>query len=101
MANWLAVQLDRAGLAEMSCIAGIGGNISSIVNKALTAKTIGIDGCALGCVRSCLKQIGLSDMIYYELSEFGVKKKYHEDFDHLQAIEIFQQIKQKIQNCQK
>ena len=99
MANWLAVQLDRAGLAEMSCVAGLGGNISSIVNKALSAeKIICIDGCALGCARSCLEQIGLSDIIYYELSDLGVKKKYHEDFDPMQAIEIFQQIRQKIQN---
>jgi uncharacterized metal-binding protein len=29
MANYLAVQLDRQGLAEMSCIAGVGGNVKS------------------------------------------------------------------------
>ena len=27
MANYLAVQLDRKGVAEMSCIVGVGGNV--------------------------------------------------------------------------
>ncbi|HAQ85985.1 MAG TPA: zinc-binding protein, partial [Pseudomonas sp.] len=27
LANTLAVRLDRAGLAEMSCIAGVGGRV--------------------------------------------------------------------------
>ena len=34
LANTLAVRLDRAGLAEMSCIAGVGGRVASLVSKA-------------------------------------------------------------------
>jgi uncharacterized metal-binding protein len=29
MANYLAIQMDRKNLAEMSCIAGVGGNAKS------------------------------------------------------------------------
>ena len=30
MANYVAVQLDRRGAAEMSCIAGVGGDVPSM-----------------------------------------------------------------------
>jgi hypothetical protein len=33
LSNHLAVRLDRAGLAEMSCIAGVGGQVPSLVRK--------------------------------------------------------------------
>ena len=31
MANYVAVQLDRRGAAEMSCIAGVGGDVPSLL----------------------------------------------------------------------
>ena len=34
MANHIAVQLDRRGEAEMSCIAGVGGDVSQLVRIA-------------------------------------------------------------------
>ncbi len=34
MANYLALQLDRQGEAEMSCIAGVGGNVKNLVRLA-------------------------------------------------------------------
>ncbi|HAH1171087.1 TPA: hypothetical protein HHG97_004951 [Escherichia coli] len=55
MANYIAIQLDRRGDAEMSCIAGVGGNVKSLVRIAISGRPIiAIDGCSLQCVRSCL-----------------------------------------------
>ena len=34
LANHVALQLDREGLAEMSCIAGVGGDVPSLVRLA-------------------------------------------------------------------
>ena len=60
LANTLAVRLDRAGLAEMSCIAGVGGRVASLVSKANSGRPIlAIDGCPLQCVRGCLDQHGV------------------------------------------
>lgn len=57
LANHLAVRLDREQRAEMSCIAGLGGDVRSLVRVAHEARASGrgilaIDGCALACVRS-------------------------------------------------
>lgn len=89
MANKIAIGLDRKGIAEMSCIAGVGGGVPPLVKKAKEADTIiGIDGCPLACVKACLKQQGLSPTQHYELSSMGVTKKFHQNFDFAQAEEL-------------
>ena len=40
LANALAVRLDREGLAEMSCIAGVGGRVPALVSKARSGRPI-------------------------------------------------------------
>ncbi|NMZ70642.1 Uncharacterized protein, contains metal-binding DGC domain [Pseudomonas peli] len=81
LANTLAVRLDRAGLAEMSCIAGVGGRVASLVNRASSGRPIlALDGCKLECVRGCLEQHGVKANVHIILSSLGLKKRYGEDF---------------------
>lgn len=90
MANWMALAMDRGGLAEMSCIAGVGGGVESLVAKARSAKgIIGLDGCALGCVEACLKRENLSCDFHFDLSKYGVIKKFHLDFDKKEAEKVY------------
>ena len=45
MANHVALRLDREGEAEMSCLAGVGGNVPHLVNIARSARPIlALDG---------------------------------------------------------
>lgn len=91
MANALAVQMDRDGIAEMSCIAGVGGGVKPLVNKAKSARAIiSLDGCSLHCVEHCLEQHGLKSTVHYDLSKMGVRKKYHRDFDAAQKEDLYQ-----------
>ena len=86
LANHVAVRLDRLGVAEMSCIAGVGGDVKPLVRTAVSGRpVVAIDGCALGCAKRCLARHGVAPAHYYLLSEWGVKKRYHEDFDREQA----------------
>lgn len=89
MANYVAVRLDRQGLAEMSCIAGVGGGVVPLVKKARSAGIIiGVDGCPLHCVQHCLRREGLTSTFHYDLSKYGVVKKQHQDFDPKDADEV-------------
>ncbi|HEY9039443.1 MAG TPA: putative zinc-binding protein [Roseovarius sp.] len=89
MANHLAIGLDRRGLAEMSCIAGVGGDVPKLVRLAKSGRhIIGIDGCALACVRSCLARHGVEPTEYHLLSDHGVKKRYQTDFDTEEAERV-------------
>src|SRR5688572_3657083 len=85
MANYLAVQIDRKGLAEMSCIAGVGGNVKKLVKTAMSGrKIIAIDGCPLACAKACLQNHYIQPDAHIELASLGVKKKQHQDFDKVQ-----------------
>lgn len=93
LANHVALRLDRRGLAEMSCIAGVGGDVPSLVRLAQSGRPIiALDGCALNCARSCLARHGVVPERHYQLQQYGVKKRTHEDFDPGQAAEVLQQV---------
>lgn len=97
LANHVAVQLDRQGVAEMSCIAGVGGDVPSLVKTATSGRAIvALDGCALACVKNCLARHGVAPDRYYQLQQQGIKKKYHADFDPLQAQEVLAQIRSEL-----
>jgi len=97
MTNYIAVQLDRRGMAEMSCIAGVGGNVKKLVRTALSGrKIITIDGCPLACSRACLGNHSINSDGHFELTALGVKKKDHEDFDLAEANKLLKSIQQKV-----
>ena len=94
LANHVAVQLDRQGVAEMSCIAGVGGDVPQLVKVATSGRPVVVlDGCALTCASNCLARHGVSADRHYQLQEFGVRKKLHADFDPLQAQRVFEQVR--------
>jgi uncharacterized metal-binding protein len=89
LANHVAVQLDRRGIAEMSCIAGVGGDVPHLVKIAQSGRpVIALDGCALACARNCLARHGVEPTQYHQLQKYGVKKRYHADFDSGQAEQV-------------
>jgi len=93
MANHLAVKLDRLQVAEMSCIAGVGGDVKPLVRTAKSGRPIiALDGCPLHCTAQILKRHGLVADQHYDLSKMGVKKRAHEDFDPAEAARVLQQL---------
>ena len=89
LANHLALQLDRSGDAEMSCIAGVGGDVPHLLKPAKSGRPIiALDGCPLVCVQSCLARHGIAPSRHYQLHHYGVKKRNHADFDPAQAQEL-------------
>lgn len=95
MANFLALALDRRGAAEMSCIAGVGGNVPHLVKVAKSGRPIlALDGCAAVCVKHCLEQRGLEPTQHIQLQHLGVKKRYASDFDADEAAAILLQLEE-------
>lgn len=90
LANDLAVALDRNQLAEMSCIAGVGGDVPPLVQTATSGREIiALDGCPLECARHCLENHDVTPDLHYNLAAEGVPKEYHTDYDPDQADELF------------
>ena len=89
LANHVALELDRQGLAEMSCIAGIGGKVKPLLKLARSRRPIiALDGCALHCTRHCLEGIDVTASLHLTLTDMDVRKVKHQDFtsEDFQAV---------------
>jgi uncharacterized metal-binding protein len=75
IADSVARRLTREGAAQMSCLAGIGGRVKSLVMKAENAEHIlVIDGCPLNCAAHTLKLAGFGKFDHLELHKIGIRK---------------------------
>jgi uncharacterized metal-binding protein len=93
MANHIALELDRADVAEMSCIAGVGGDVPSLVKLAKSGRpVVAVDGCPLECVRNCLARHGVTPDLHFQLAEHGVRKRYHMQFDPAEAAVLAREV---------
>lgn len=93
LANHVALQLDRRGVAEMSCIAGVGGDVPHLMKIVRSGRPIiALDGCPLVCVKSTLARHGIAADRHYQLQQYGVKKRAHEDFDPAQAALVLERV---------
>ncbi|MCZ2405229.1 MAG: putative zinc-binding protein [Burkholderiales bacterium] len=98
LANHVAVRMDRQGVAEMSCIAGVGGDVPQLVRLARSGRPIiALDGCPLVCVKSSLARHGIAPARHYQLHEYGVKKRNHQDFDAQEAAQVLVRIEADLQ----
>ena len=81
MAHNISLNLDGDGIADMSCVSGIVGKVKPIMDLATSGRAIiVIDGCDLGCTKSCLEAGGLKADYYYKISDLGFEKrsKWHD-----------------------
>jgi uncharacterized metal-binding protein len=75
IADRIARQLARDGAAQMSCLAGIGGRVKSLVATAERAERIlVVDGCPLNCAAHTLKLAGFQKFDHLELHKAGLRK---------------------------
>lgn len=73
IADQVARKLSREGFGSMTCLAGIGANLSGSVESAKTAENIVIDGCKVACSRKNLERIGVPYKTFV-LTELGLVK---------------------------
>lgn len=90
LANSVAVKLDREGIAKMSCIAGVGGDIASLVKTAQQSeKILVLDGCPLQCAAKCLDRHHVKADAHLILTEHGLCKNQSEDVSSETVEEFF------------
>lgn len=96
-ANLIAIRMDRAMIAEMSCIAGVGGDVKPLVRTAKSGRDIiAIDGCPLACVKSCLARHNVQPKHHFDLSKFDVPKRIGEDPNPELSQSAYDQILERI-----
>ncbi|OGS35954.1 MAG: hypothetical protein A2293_09215 [Elusimicrobia bacterium RIFOXYB2_FULL_49_7] len=66
--------LSKSGFAKMTCLAGVGADLSGFVESAKGAdENIVIDGCPVACARKILEHAGVTPKSYI-LTEMGLIK---------------------------
>ncbi len=74
LADRVSRKLRDDGFARMTCLAGVGADLSGFVMSAKGAdENITIDGCATACARKCLERAG-APVTSYILTDFGCEK---------------------------
>jgi len=75
LADRTARRLQELGLAQMSCLVGVGGRVKSILATVQSAPAVMvIDGCPLECGANSLRQAGITSFMQFKLHEVGVRK---------------------------
>jgi uncharacterized metal-binding protein len=75
LADHTARRLQHLGAARMSCLAGVGGRIPSIMATVRNATEIlMIDGCPLECGASVLRNAGFTSFKQLKLHELNIRK---------------------------
>ncbi|KAA0010346.1 zinc-binding protein [Billgrantia pellis] len=93
LANDVAVRLDHSGVAEMSCIAGVGGGVPGLVRIARAGRPIiAIDGCQMHCVTHCLARAGVSPTEHVTLYAQGFRKRRGQRYDDETVHEVTEQV---------
>lgn len=97
MANSIAVKLHRERIATMSCIAGVGGDVASLVKVAHEAEQIiALDGCPLACVEKCLSRHGIRSDEHIVLTDLNLSKKIYEEASDVELDTTYNYVLQKI-----
>ena len=82
LADHTARRLHRLGVAKMSCLAGVGGRVKSIMTTIERApELLMIDGCPLECGANSLRLAGIKQFKHLKLHELGVHKHHSEVCD--------------------
>ncbi|GGY01879.1 hypothetical protein GCM10007160_32260 [Litchfieldella qijiaojingensis] len=84
LANEVALRLDHGGVAEMSCITGVGGGVPGLVRLARSGRPIvAIDGCQMHCASHCLANAGVTPTEHVKLYEQGLRKRKGRLYDEV------------------
>ncbi|WP_196159439.1 putative zinc-binding protein [Reinekea sp. G2M2-21] len=99
LANDIAITLDREHIAEMSCIAGLGGDVPSLVKKAKSSTNIiAIDGCHLRCTKETLARHEIIAAVEIVLTDFGLKKKLEQNVSAIDSMFVYKKVFQIIES---
>ena len=79
ISNNVMIELDKKGVGNAYCLAGVGAALSGFIESAKAAKTIVIDGCSVGCGKKAFEKYGLEPSQYFIITELGITKTHNFD----------------------
>lgn len=76
IAHDISLNLDSDGIANMSCVSGVIGNVEPVKEIALSAsQVIAIDGCPLNCTKKCLDASHINISHHFVITDLDIEKR--------------------------
>lgn len=70
-----ARRMTGRGTGKMFCLAGIGGNVSGIIDSAAGAdQVLVIDGCSLDCAKKTLEEKHIAGFTHFRVTDMDMEK---------------------------
>jgi uncharacterized metal-binding protein len=70
-----AREMTKRGVAQMFCLAGIGGRVSGIMaSTEAAAGILVLDGCPLDCGRRTMEQAGFKNFVHLRVTDLGFER---------------------------
>jgi uncharacterized metal-binding protein len=75
--NNAMIELDKAGIGNAFCLAGVGTGLSGFIKSAKAIKTVVIDGCPTMCAKKAFEKYGITPTQYFVVTEMGIEKNHN------------------------
>jgi uncharacterized metal-binding protein len=67
--------MTAQGHGKMFCLAGIGGNISGMIDSTKKAdQVLVIDGCGVDCAKKIMEERGIENFFHFRVTDLGMEK---------------------------
>lgn len=91
IANRLAVEMQKQGRAQMTCLAAIAAGLSSYIKSLEKVdEVVVIDGCSAACAKKIIENTGHTRYTYYDMSnylpELDKEKRYDQVEEEVKRI---------------
>lgn len=94
LGNYIANKLDRSYQVEWSNILGVNAGVPELVEKVKSGRPIIVmDGCEQGCVKHALSKLGVTPVVWHQMTEsYESAKDFHADSDKALAEKALAEI---------
>ncbi len=75
-ANNAMIELDKQGIGNAFCLAGVGAALSGFIESAKAGKTLVIDGCPTKCGKKAFEKYGITPTQHFVVTEMDIEKNH-------------------------
>jgi uncharacterized metal-binding protein len=99
LSNRIAIELEKQGIGNLMCTAGIGARAPGLIKSAEASdRIIAIDGCPLNCASKTLELAGFKADRQIVISELGIKKSKERDLKDQEVADTLGKVMEILQS---
>lgn len=91
LSNKIAIELEKQGIGNLMCTAGIGARAPGLMKSAEASdRIIAIDGCPVNCASKTLEMAGFEVDKHIVISDLGIKKTKERSIKEEEVSEVLE-----------